>query len=86
VPLDKAVGTLPFDLLTPSRRNETTGNELYWIGTKRNEPSAQMPKALVEMRVRFPAAPQIKGLSERKALTSIIFRQYLRLINGPSIT
>ena len=45
-------------LLTPSRlEKKTAGNQRERIRTSRNEPAAQMAKALVDRQVRFPAAP-----------------------------
>jgi hypothetical protein len=65
-------------LLTPSRfENETEGNERDWAGTRCNETAAQTAKALLEQRVRFPAAPLRRCWSGPKALASFSFSSTL---------
>jgi hypothetical protein len=60
--------------LTPSRpETETAGSETYRTGTGRNKMAAQVAKALVEQRVRFPAAPQEKAGQGQKPWPAFFF-------------
>src|SRR5271165_1512449 len=45
------------------------------MGTRRNEPAAQTAKALVEQRVRFPAAPLRECWPEHKLWPVFLFRR-----------
>jgi hypothetical protein len=66
--------TRPWPLLTASRpENELAGNERERTGTRRNESAVGEVKALVERRVRFPAAPQEKKLVKAKSLGQLSF-------------